>query len=151
MTLPRREFLQRSGSLVLSACTVGARAALPLFGVACATVPYVRGDLRDGVVRLPFDALDADGRALVEIAGVDLPLFVRRVTGGGASAFSTRCTHRGCEVEPARDRLICPCHGSEYALDGTVLRGPAPRPLDSYPVVETADGLSILLAPRSAP
>ena len=148
MTLPRREFLQRSGTLALGACTVGARAALPALALACATVPYVRGDLRDGVVHLSFAVLDADGRALVEIPGVDLPLFVRRVQGGGASALSTRCTHRGCEVEPASDRLVCPCHGSEYALDGAVLRGPAQRPLEPFRVVETADGLSILLTPR---
>lgn len=158
--LPRRDFLQRAGTVALGACRVGvcgvggraafARVALPLLGAACATVPYVRGDLRDGVVYLPFAALDADGRALVEVPGVDLPIFVRRVPGGGASAFSTRCSHRGCEVEPAADRFVCPCHGSEYALDGAVLRGPAQRPLEPFRVVETADGLSILLTPRGA-
>ena len=142
MTLPRRDFLQRAGTIALG--------ALPLLGVACATVPYVRGDLRDGVVYLPFAALDADGRALVEVPGIDLPIFVRRIPGGGASAFSTRCSHRGCEVEPTADRFVCPCHGSEYALDGAVLRGPAERPLEPFRVVETADGLSILLTPRGA-
>lgn len=150
MTLARREFLQRSSTVAFGACCVGARLALPLLGVACATVPYVRGDLRDGVVFVPFAAFDASGRALVEVPGVDLPLFVRRIVGGGASAFSTRCSHRGCEVEPASDRLVCPCHGSEYALDGAVLRGPAQRPLEPFRVVETADGLSILLTPRGA-
>ena len=128
MTLPRRVFLQRTRALAIGACAASARAALPLFSVACASVPYVRGDLRDGLVHLPLSALDADGRALVEIPGVDLPVFVLRVPGAGARALSTRCTHRGCEVEPASDRLVCPCHGSEYSLDGAVLRGPAPRP-----------------------
>lgn len=148
MTLPRREFLLRTRGLALGACAASARAALPLLSVACASAPYVRGDLRDGMVHLPFSALDADGRALVEVPGIDLPIFVRRVAGGGSSAFSTRCTHRGCEVEPASDRLVCPCHGSEYALDGAVLRGPAQRPLESFRVVESADGLTIDLTPR---
>jgi cytochrome b6-f complex iron-sulfur subunit len=41
------------------------------------------------------------------------------------------CTHRGCLVELDNEEQIyvCPCHGSEFRLDGTVLRGPAKEPL----------------------
>ncbi|GAX22353.1 cytochrome b6-f complex iron-sulfur subunit [Fistulifera solaris] len=41
------------------------------------------------------------------------------------------CTHLGCVVpwSAANNKFICPCHASQYAPDGTVLRGPAPLPL----------------------
>jgi cytochrome b6-f complex iron-sulfur subunit len=41
------------------------------------------------------------------------------------------CTHLGCVVPwtPAANKFQCPCHGSQYAPDGSVVRGPAPLPL----------------------
>ena len=47
-------------------------------------------------------------------------------------AVSLRCTHMGCLVRfnAAERSWDCPCHGSRFAVDGSVLEGPAVRPLD---------------------
>jgi len=47
----------------------------------------------------------------------------------GTYAISTVCTHLGCIVRPTADGFECPCHGSRFARDGDVTRGPAPRAL----------------------
>lgn len=49
-------------------------------------------------------------------------------------AFAPQCTHLGCAYhwEASSNKFVCPCHGSLFALDGKVLDGPAPRPLDRY-------------------
>jgi menaquinol-cytochrome c reductase iron-sulfur subunit len=54
---------------------------------------------------------------------------------GEVTVFSPICTHLGCGFSwDAADRKFkCPCHGSVFAPDGTVLGGPAPRPLDQLP------------------
>mmetsp|Transcript_8513 Transcript_8513/g.14120 ORF Transcript_8513/g.14120 Transcript_8513/m.14120 type:complete len:213 (+) Transcript_8513:77-715(+) len=41
------------------------------------------------------------------------------------------CTHLGCVVpwSAATNKFQCPCHGSQYAPTGAVVRGPAPLPL----------------------
>lgn len=41
------------------------------------------------------------------------------------------CTHLGCVVpwSAANNKFMCPCHGSQYAPTGAVVRGPAPLPL----------------------
>lgn len=46
-------------------------------------------------------------------------------------ALKAECTHLGCLVaaNPLGDGFTCPCHGSQYSRDGSVLRGPAPRAL----------------------
>ena len=144
--LARREFLQHAQRTALGACVLG---ALPTLVAGCASVPLLNVEARDGMIRVPYASLDADGRALVEVSGLDLPIFVRRVTGQPPVALSTRCMHRGCEVEPATDRLVCPCHGSEYDLHGAVLHGPTTLPLQKFVARETADGIVIELGARS--
>jgi len=55
----------------------------------------------------------------------------------GTEAISLTCTHQGCTVQPQGDgQLLCPCHGSLFAADGTVLRGPAQQGLARFDVVE---------------
>lgn len=41
------------------------------------------------------------------------------------------CTHMGCQTawNPSGQSWDCPCHGSRYHPDGSVLKGPAPEPL----------------------
>jgi glycine/D-amino acid oxidase-like deaminating enzyme/nitrite reductase/ring-hydroxylating ferredoxin subunit len=50
---------------------------------------------------------------------------------GRLHAVSAACTHLGCRVawNGAERSWDCPCHGSRFAPDGTVLQGPATRPL----------------------
>jgi len=49
-------------------------------------------------------------------------------------AFGPQCTHLACAYhwEMAQSKFVCPCHGSEFSIDGKVLAGPAARPLDRY-------------------
>jgi len=49
------------------------------------------------------------------------------------TVFSPICTHLGCYYQWDRNtgRFECPCHGSVFTLDGKVVGGPAPRPLDT--------------------
>jgi cytochrome b6-f complex iron-sulfur subunit len=47
----------------------------------------------------------------------------------GVYAVSLVCTHLGCIVKNNPSGFECPCHGSLFAMDGTVAKGPAPKPL----------------------
>jgi glycine/D-amino acid oxidase-like deaminating enzyme/nitrite reductase/ring-hydroxylating ferredoxin subunit len=51
---------------------------------------------------------------------------------GVLHAVSARCTHMGCIVSwnGAERSWDCPCHGSRFAIDGSVLQGPAVDALD---------------------
>jgi glycine/D-amino acid oxidase-like deaminating enzyme/nitrite reductase/ring-hydroxylating ferredoxin subunit len=56
---------------------------------------------------------------------------VYRDEAGNLHAVSLRCTHLGCllRFNQAENSWDCPCHGSRFDVDGTVLEGPATRPL----------------------
>ena len=68
----------------------------------------------------------ADGEPFVP-AGRTVAVFR---SAEGTHAISLICTHLGCIVKPSASGFDCPCHGSTYAADGSVTRGPAPRALD---------------------
>ncbi|RME81236.1 MAG: ubiquinol-cytochrome c reductase iron-sulfur subunit, partial [Caldilineae bacterium] len=60
---------------------------------------------------------------------------------GGFLALYRKCTHLGCVVPWIEEerRFNCPCHSSVFTPLGEVVSGPAPRPLDLFPV-EIRDG-----------
>jgi menaquinol-cytochrome c reductase iron-sulfur subunit len=51
------------------------------------------------------------------------------------TVFSPICPHAGCYYnwDPEAHQFHCPCHGSVFSINGRVLGGPAPRPLDTLP------------------
>jgi len=87
-------------------------------------VPAVINLVAPGILR----AVDVLGRR-VAIANVN----------GTFYAFEDACTHLGCSLATkgriSGTTVICDCHGSEFDVQtGTVLHGPATRPLHTYPV-----------------
>jgi Rieske Fe-S protein len=72
---------------------------------------------------------EAVSRAIAEGGATLGDLFV---TGPSAApaAFSLTCSHLGCRVERVSSGgFACPCHGSRFAADGSLVAGPAQAPL----------------------
>lgn len=92
--------------------------------------------------RLRVTHLDSVGQvppgtgAVVRVKGRRCAVY--RDPDGTVRAVSARCTHLGCLVafNEAETAWECPCHGSRFAVDGTVLQGPAVRPLEAMGPVE---------------
>lgn len=122
--------------------------ACALAGVAfggCASlvtrqVTPVDGKIRLALVQYP-ELLEPGGSLKILPEGQSGPLYVLSIGDGEYSVVSPVCTHLGCTVEIEGARLLCPCHGSMYDRSGTVLRGPAERPLARYPTTLSADGV----------
>ncbi|MFI6567485.1 FAD-dependent oxidoreductase [Streptomyces sp. NPDC050534] len=76
----------------------------------------------------PDDIAPGDG-AVVRVGARQCA--VHRDEGGELHAVSACCTHLGCLVafNRAEQAWECPCHGSRFAPDGSILQGPAVRPL----------------------
>lgn len=68
-------------------------------------------------------------------------IVVVQPTAGQFRAFSSTCTHQGCQVNRVADGQIqCPCHGSRFsATDGSVVQGPASQPLPEVAVAVEGD------------
>lgn len=80
------------------------------------------------------------------VTAVDAGKFYLVHVNDGLLAVYWTCTHLGCTVPWRPDKhpehggcFCCGCHGSEFSITGDYLGGPAPRPLDLFPV-EVVDG-----------
>jgi cytochrome b6-f complex iron-sulfur subunit len=64
------------------------------------------------------------------------PVLLVRINQSEWRAFSAVCTHLSCIVqyEPERTRIWCACHNGVYNVQGQVVAGPPPRPLQAYTV-----------------
>jgi cytochrome b6-f complex iron-sulfur subunit len=60
------------------------------------------------------------------------PICVYRFSEDEYSALLLQCTHKGCELNPHGDYLVCPCHGSEFTNKGAVQNPPAEKNLLSF-------------------
>ena len=80
-----------------------------------------------------------------EIPLDSIPLIIINRPGKGFIALSRVCTHLGCLVDynKIQNRVICPCHAAIFDLEGNVVSGPPPKPLQRFPL--KVEGESIVI------
>ncbi|MBI4238414.1 MAG: ubiquinol-cytochrome c reductase iron-sulfur subunit [Deltaproteobacteria bacterium] len=93
-------------------------------------------------VKIDFIHRQKDGWATIEGRA---SVWVVTTDGEHFTAYDPRCTHLGCPYrwDASQRAFLCPCHTAIFNLEGTVLSGPAPRPLDRYPTTVTDGKLQI--------
>lgn len=72
-------------------------------------------------------------------------VYISQHEDGSFLALSNKCTHLSCRVnwKPDSSAYICPCHDAYFDINGQIIKGPQPRPLDSYETKVEADTLYI--------
>ncbi|MDQ3661630.1 MAG: Rieske (2Fe-2S) protein, partial [Actinomycetota bacterium] len=73
-------------------------------------------------------------------------LFACIVAEDLVNAMLDRCSHKGCSLHEGkfeRNTITCPCHGSSFRLDGTIVKGPATSPQPSLDVRITSGRVEI--------
>ncbi len=119
--MTRRHFCQATG---VSACAVAAG------GTGLLSIDF----LRPRVLFEPPTRFSLGSPEAIEVGSVvtdeDHRVVVARLKDG-FRALSSVCTHLGCitRYQPDAQVIACPCHGSRFNLEGEVIGGPAPRPL----------------------
>ncbi len=128
-TETRREFI---GKIFISFGLIASGLALLRNGLAY-IYPKITPKKKVKTFIAREDEISIGEAKLFNFAGRDLYL-VR--TEKGYKVFSATCTHLGCKVkwEAHRQRFFCPCHKGIFDINGNVLEGPPPRPLDEYEI-----------------
>jgi cytochrome b6-f complex iron-sulfur subunit len=139
--ISRRDFIKKSaltlaaGGAAISGLNLEALASSSRKGVF-----HKSGS--DIVVKLAENpALTSVGGSL--IIGEDIILM--RVDESKFDAVSLICRHKGCTVEREGDKFVCPCHGSEYTLQGKVTQGPSKDNLKTFETMFDSKGGTITI------
>lgn len=139
----RRAFLADVGQY---ACLAGLSGLFsPL--LSCVHFRYARFSLLEAGKKVVVDLAEFGEEIFVVLAIPSLPhlVYLRKLPDNTYAALLMRCTHKQCEVNPAGNKLVCPCHGSEFAADGSVLHGPAKTALLRFPASVEANHITITL------
>jgi nitrite reductase/ring-hydroxylating ferredoxin subunit len=131
--MPRRDWLGLSSMWAMGACLLfGLGGLLRLPKAAVLSSPSKK-------YRVTLPETLAAGAAFVP-PGRSVAVFKDEQ---GLYAVSTICTHLGCVVKTTAEGFECPCHGSRFAPDGSVRKGPAPQALPWFKV--SVEGESVLI------
>jgi Rieske Fe-S protein len=142
----RRTLLQGLGvaaaAAVMPACGQSGSDLAPAVTSTCGSNICI--DLTDA----KNQALTAPGGALLVDTSKDTIMIIR-TSATDVVALSAICTHSGCSMNflPSQQLLDCPCHGSQFAEDGSVVKGPARRPLKVYSAMFDAGANQITITP----
>ena len=129
--MDRKEFLASLGiGAAVLACTDCLQGCTPLGGPGVPSAPTN--------VHLSVDLTASANSALKSAGGYIYSggLIIAHLVNGSYVALSQTCTHQGGTVQylATNNIFLCPVHGSTFATDGSVLNGPATRPLVKYNV-----------------
>lgn len=130
--LSRRDFIKRSAVGVIAGGAMLSSINIEAFARSGAAKAVFSRSGDDIVVKL------SDNTALAKVGGnvkVNDELMLIRKSESDFMAVKTICTHKGCDVELDGNKFVCPCHGSEYTLDGTVTQGPAKDNLKTFETI----------------
>jgi len=140
--IERRQFFNRVLAWTGGAIGVGAGAPLLGFGV----LPALKEEALEWARLGPVEMFVTGEPKLVPFTHV-IPkpwpeepvkhaVYVLKKSETEFVVYDIRCTHVGCPVNwsPQAKRFFSPCHGGMFDIDGRVLAGPPPRPLDRYEV-----------------
>jgi nucleotide-binding universal stress UspA family protein len=132
---PAEQILEAASAAESDLVVIGNKGITGLRGVLLGSVPKAVLDeaaidvLVSRTVRQLESQLTPGEGGVVDHHGEQLAAFVN--DDGETRLMSARCTHLGCIVtwNPAERTFDCPCHGSRFGSDGSVVQGPATRPL----------------------
>jgi Rieske Fe-S protein len=130
----RREFIAQVGKSAAAIAVLAPVVGSNLVAMG-KSVPVAMEPITLDLTKDEYKALAKAGGALKIPNPHDAkkPIIVTRVSETTVAAFSSKCTHWGCEVPlPVNNVITCPCHSATYDVNGKVTHGPAKKDLKTF-------------------
>jgi len=139
--MERREFITTSCSLCLALGSASLLSALS----SCATIPVYETSIHNNDITVPLSLFADNNLQIIRAKDFSYGIALEKRTGENFTALLLRCTHASNPLTFTGNGFRCPLHGSKFALDGEVTRGPAAIPLQKLFVEISGDDILIHL------
>lgn len=146
--MDRKEFIKTCGLLC-----VGSTAAAALLQ-SCTGTNYVAkttvNNNRLAIKKTEFEKIEKEktvkrAYVIIKAEQLNFPVCIYRMDDAHYSAVLMECTHKGCELQPHGEYLICPCHGSEFSKKGVVQNPPAEADLRAFNITSDEEYIYLQL------
>jgi cytochrome b6-f complex iron-sulfur subunit len=135
----RKDFIKTCGLVSVGATT------LSVLMDSCKTIFYAPNIISGNRIVIKRSDLAQTNSTVIKNNMLQAPIYLTKLNEQEYSAVLMYCTHKGCELNPAGNNLICPCHGSEFSTTGKVLNPPADKDLQHYSVTSDNENIYIQL------
>lgn len=145
--MKRKEFIRSGGRMVVAMM-------IPAWVLkSCGTIHYASATEEKGRLIIPKkefqnirkNKISEREFILVQTNHTPAPIGIYKSGKDRYTAALLLCTHRGCELTPGGAIYSCPCHGSEFSMEGEVLEGPAEEHLQTYNITTDHENIYIHL------
>jgi len=145
MKISRREFFIKSAGAIVVVSSSGLISSIITSCTNNSTDPVnttplstIQGTVANNEISITLSSSPIENkntRALVEYNNGNGAILVEHNSDDTYKALSGICTHQHCLVsgfDGTNSVFVCPCHGSQFDLNGNVKKGPANSKLGSY-------------------
>jgi Rieske Fe-S protein len=128
--IERRKFLNSA----CKACLMAGAGFLISDLIACSPSSKVlKLPILQNAVRLPVTAFASEPVHVIRPEGWLYDIAVRRISVNEYEALLLECTHQQNQLIVNQNGFKCMLHGSQFNLEGQVMKGPAERALKKFP------------------
>lgn len=141
--MDRRKFIKGSCGICLS---LSSGFLLSAVLDACSTpLGIVKTSAHNNIVTIPVADFDQGTYKIVRVSNYNYDLAVQKNADGTYLAMELVCTHAGHPLTRTGNGYYCTLHGSQFAANGKVLKGPAYKDMPHLPTHITDNNLLITL------
>lgn len=142
--MERRDFIKGCAAF----CIGGTVLSILLSG--CSQIYYATSEVNINKIRVSkSEFIDTNKKlrkfVVVRHDKLQFPVCIYKFGDAEYVALFMQCSHRGCELQPNKSSLVCPCHGSEFSDRGKVLSPPADKDLKQFKVTTDNENIYVEL------
>lgn len=140
MNISRKKFMLQTGLTGAAICCGGGMISLLS---ACGGLKTIEATVKDKKIELKKRIIKGNNYIIINSLQLKGPVLLSKDKQGLLTAVLMICTHRSCELNLVSDKLICPCHGSEFSQNGKVTLSPAQEDLHQFKISTDDDYIYI--------
>lgn len=111
----------------------------------CIAIPSVKSTVKTDKIDVEKSRFAESNMVIVKVMWMDYDILLVKHSEEKYTALYLKCTHQDQPLMPTKTGLVCNSHGSQFDLNGKVVREPAIQPLKTFPALVKENNITIII------